>query len=165
MRDAGSDSIPRTRTATDDSIEQEPGWTMDTPDTKPVEEQTSPPEDSAEVAGEGTTGEKAEKWLIAETAIELAGLARQWVSLTLEDAWLRARAALARSAFLIALGLLGGMLLLGGLIFLDLILYRWIAVALASGNWALFVLAMGHFAIGGLLLRYCLGQLRGRHEA
>ncbi len=138
---------------------------MDTPEAKPVEEQASPiEEDSAEGAGEEASGAKAEKWIIAETAIELAGLARQWVSLTLEDAWLRARAALARSAFLIALGLLGGMLVLGGLIFLDLILYRWVAAALMSGNWALFLLAMGHVAIGGLLLRYCLGQLTGRHE-
>ncbi len=137
---------------------------MDTPEAKPAEGQAPPIEETGDGAGEEASGAKAEKWLIAETAIELAGLARQWVSLTLEDAWLRARTALARSAFLIALGLLGGLLVLGGLIFLDLILYRWVAVALASGNWALFLLAMGHVAVGGLLVRYCLMHLSGRHE-
>ena len=98
---------------------------------------------------------------VTEAVSEMTGLISRWVELTLRRFQLDVRSSLAEGLTAVGGMILGGSLVAAGVCLLDILLYRWLRMALESGNWALFALGSVHVAVGGWIIRTVLMNLRG----
>lgn len=131
----------------------------------PDERESSPGEPAGSGAEAKDSGAESSGLPFADLAVEMAGLARRWFVLTLQQGAYALRVNVSEALILIGMCAVGGVLLVGGIVFLDLLLYRWLQRAFESGEWALAALCLGHVAVGGILIRGAMMKLRGEEES